>query len=903
MVQASANAASANTEPLAWHALEADEALEELRTGTGGLDEKEVAERLETYGENRQRPPQQRSRWARLISQFRNLLIFLLLGAAVVTALLGHWIDTAVIVAVVLVNAVIGYIQEGKAESAMAAIRGLLSPEAVVRRARRRQTIAAAGVVPGDILLLEPGAKVTADIRLVSAQGLAVDESALTGESVPVSKAVDPVAAECSLGDRYSMAFAGTLVTAGEGAGVVVATGEQTELGQVTEMLSSVEGVTTPLLRHLDRLGRQLAVIIVATGTLTALAGILLHGFSMVEMFMAAVGLAVAAIPEGLPAIVTITLALGVQRLAARNAIVRRLPAVETLGAVTVICSDKTGTLTRNEMTVRELLLADGVHAVDDPGGEHEPAADLAEQPVVKRLAAAVSLCSDATVHRKASEEVAISGDPMEAALLNFAEHMGVDVQALRESAPRDDGIPFDAAHRYMASLNTLEDGQRLLVKGAPEAIVPRCTAMWTEAGSAPLDAQAWHHKAEAMAGRGLRLLAVAERVIDGTAPDLHAGGGPEGLVLLGLVAIIDPPREEAITAVAACQGAGIRIKMITGDHARTAAAIGDQLGLGKLERGLTGSDLDALDDEAFARAARETAVFARVSPEHKLRLVKALQASGEVVAMTGDGVNDAPALKRADVGVAMGRGGTDAARESAEMVLADDNFATIEAAVREGRVIYDNIVKSILFILPTNAAQALLLVVAVLAGFMLPITPVQILWVNMITAVTLALALAFEPPEDNVMARAPRSTKASLIPAGLGSRLLLVAAAMVAGTLGLFLFELEAGRPLAEARTLAVNTLVLFEVWFLLSARRLRAGSLNRSGLFENPYVLLAGAFIIVAQLLFTYAAPMQLLFDTRALGADAWLLALLVSLPVIVLAEGHKAWQRRSGGQQRPH
>ena len=881
------NAQSARATP--WHALEWEEALEHLRTGRGGLDEQQAVERLQRYGPNQQRPATKRSLLARLLSQFRNLLIYLLLVAALVTAILGHWIDTAVIVAVVMVNAVIGFLQEGKAERAMEAIRGLLSPNATVRRENRRQTIAAEELVPGDILVLEAGDKVTADVRLVDVRGLAVDESALTGESVPVSKQLDPVPESSSLGDRRSMAFTGTLVTRGEGLGVVVATAEDTELGQVTEMLSSVEMVTTPLLRRLDQLGRRLAGVIIGAAVMTAVAGIALHDFSWVEMFMAAVGLAVAAIPEGLPAIVTITLALGVQRLAARNAIVRRLPAVETLGAVTVICSDKTGTLTRNEMTVRELLLSDGVHRLDD--GVTQRAGLLS----YRRLAEAVALCSDAAVYRNADGSVQVSGDPMEVALVNFAADQGIDVEALRADQPRIDGIPFDSAHRYMASVNRDAHGHLLLVKGAPEAVVPKCAYARVADGVEAIDEQAWHAQAEAMAARGLRLLAVAERRLDTDPSAIHAGEGLSELILLGLVAIIDPPRDEAIAAIRVCQQAGITVKMITGDHAVTAAAIGRQLGLGEGQRGITGSDLDAMSESEFAQAAAEHAVFARVSPEHKLRLVKALQAGQAVVAMTGDGVNDAPALKRADVGVAMGKGGTDAAREASEVVLADDNFATIEAAVHEGRVIYDNIVKSILFILPTNAAQALLLISAVAAGLMLPVTPAQILWVNMITAVTLALALAFEPPEDAVMQRPPRATNASLIPLGLGLRVLLIAGVMLVGTLGLFLRELSLGREIAEARTLAVNTLVLFEVWFLFSARRLHASSLNLSGLLGNRYVLLAAGSIVIAQLLFTYWPPMHLLFDTRPLGLVEWGMMLAVSLPIILVAEGHKYWQRR--------
>ena len=890
--------------PRAWHALETDEVLEVLDTTLEGLTEAEAQARLQTYGENRQRPPEKRSRLMRFLAQFRNLLIYILLGAAVVTALLGHWIDTGAIVAVVLINALIGYIQEGKAENAMDAIRGLLAPQAVVRRGRRRRTIEAAGLVPGDILILEPGNKITADVRILSARGLEVDESPLTGESVPVEKAPASVPAGANLADQHSMAFAGTLVTRGEGVGVVAATGLVTQLGQVTEMLAEVEQVTTPLLRHLNQLSRKLAVLIVAGSILTALAGILLHGFSVLEMFMAAVGLAVAAIPQGLPAIVTITLAFGVQRLAARNAIVRRLPAVETLGAVTVICSDKTGTLTLNQMTVQEVLLADGPYRVD--GHDADPADSSAAKqapPAESRpLAQAAALCCDASVYEQADGSKGISGDPMEAAILHFAASMGIDVEALRDAAPRETGIPFDSARRYMATVNSVEDDRKLVVKGAPEVVVPLCSSARTRTGDASLDEAAWHTSAEAMARRGLRLLAIAERSLGDDPVDLETSEGLSGLVLLGLVAIIDPPRDEAISAVAACQRAGIRIKMITGDHAVTAAAIGRQIGLGEADRGVTGSDLDAMDAEAFSRVASDSAVFARVSPRHKLDLVSALQAKGEVVAMTGDGVNDAPALKRADVGVAMGQSGTDAARESSAVVLADDNFATLEAAVRQGRVIYDNIVKSILFILPTNAAEALLLVFAVLGGLQLPITPAQILWVNMITAVTLALALTLEPPERHVMRRSPRPTNAPLIPKTQRARIVLVAAVMVGGTLGVFLMERAGGRDLAEARTLALHTLVLFEMWFLLSARRLHASSLNWSGLLANPYVLLAGAATILAQLVLIYTPMMQFLFDTRPLGWRDWLLALGVSLPVIAVAEGHKAWGANGSASMHP-
>ncbi|PWG61396.1 cation-translocating P-type ATPase [Spiribacter halobius] len=887
---------SAQIEVQSWHAQTAEDVLHALETHRDGLSAAEVERRLERYGENRGRPPQRRSRLRRLAAQFHNLLIYLLIAAAAVTAGLGHWIDTGVILGVVLINAAIGYIQEGKAEHALEAIRSLLSPEAVVRRDGRRRTVAATTLVPGDIVYLQPGDKVAADLRLFAAKGLAVDESALTGESVPVDKGTEPVAADAALGDRTGMAFAGTLVTAGQGEGVVVATGEATELGRVTGMLARVEVVTTPLLRRLNRLGRQLAVVILGLAAATVLAGMALHGFDPVTLFLAAVGLAVAAIPEGLPAIVTITLALGVRRMAARNAIVRRLPAVETLGAVTVICSDKTGTLTRNEMTVRSVATASHDYRVSGEGYRREGAITGGEPQADRALAAlvrALVLCNDTAVDHGDPDAPRVSGDPMEAALLVLAHKAGVDPDALQRQCPRTDIVPFDSEHRYMATRNRLPEGEQVLVKGAPEVILAMCERAQRSDGDAPLDSDAWHARAEAMAAEGQRLLAVA--AAPARSHPLHRDH-LQGLTLLGIVGIIDPPRSEAIEAVRACQSAGIRVKMITGDHGVTAAAIGRALGLAGSDRAaVTGRELDAMDDAAFARVAREAAVFARVSPEHKLRLVQALQAAGEVAAMTGDGVNDAPALKRADVGVAMGGKGTDAAREAAEVVLADDNFATIEAAVREGRVIYDNIVKSVLFILPTNAGQALMLVLAVLAGMTLPITPVQILWVNMITAVTLALALAFEPPEPGVMARPPRPPRAPLVPSGLWSRLALVALAMVAAAFGLFLLERSQGRDLAEARTLAVNTLVLVELWYLFAARRLRAPTFTRDGLLGNPYVLGAAGLIVAAQLAFTYLPVMQLLFDTRPLGAGDWLRAVLASLPALLLVEAHKWWYRR--------
>ncbi len=884
-----------------WHALSADDCLRQLGSTAHGLGADEAARRFAEHGPNRLPPPARRSAFLRFLLQFHNLLIYVLLAAGVITALLGHWIDSSVIFGVVVINAVVGFIQEGKAEQAMDAIRQMLSLHAAVLRDGRLHEIPAEELVPGDVVQLAAGDKVPADLRLLRVRELQVEEAALTGESVPVEKNGTAVAADALLGDRTGMAYSGTLVTAGRGFGLVVATGGDTEIGRISALLAQVETLTTPLLRQIARFGQTLTAIILALAGFTFAWGVWVQDQSLADMFLAAVALAVAAIPEGLPAVITITLAIGVQRMAARNVIIRRLPAVETLGSVSIICSDKTGTLTRNEMTVGTVITHAGPTDVSGTGYaphglfsrdgvEIEPQDDAALEDTLR----AALLCNDAVLEDRDGEWHAY-GDPMEAALITAARKGGLEPDREKDELPRIDVVPFDAHHRFMATLHHDHAGHAFVyLKGAPERVLSMCAHQRAEGEDRPLDPHWWQGQAEALAARGRRVLALAFRVLPGDQHTLHFQDVDSGLTLLGLVGLIDPPREEAIRAVANCHSAGIGVKMITGDHAVTAAAIGRELGIGDGTPALTGHDIEALDDDALRGVVRDTEVFARASPEHKLRLVTALQAEGAVTAMTGDGVNDAPALKRADIGVAMGVKGTEAAKEAAEMVLTDDNFASIVAGVEEGRTVYDNIRKAILFILPTNGAEALVVVIAVLLGQVLPMTPVQILWVNMVTAVTLALALAFEPAEPGLMTRRPRHADEPLLSGFLLWRIALVSLLLVGMSYGIFLWVLDQGGTLEVARTAAVNALIGGEIVYLFNSRYLRASSFSIAGLFGNRYALLAAALVSVIQLLFTYAGFMQTLFRTAPLTLGTWIPIWAMAVGVFLLVEAEKAWRR---------
>jgi magnesium-transporting ATPase (P-type) len=893
-----------------WYSLSASEALTRLEVTREGLSDTEVEQRREKYGANLLPPPARTPGWKRFLLQFHNVLIYVLLAAGVITALLGHALDSGVIFGVVVINALIGHIQEGRAEQALDAIRDMLSPHATVTRAGKRHEIPAEDLVPGDIVHLASGDRVPADLRLIDIKSLRLMEAALTGESLAVDKQVEAVEAEAALGDRGSMAWSGTLVTYGQGAGVVVATGSETELGRISTLLATVEQLATPLLKQMARFGQWLAAAIIALSALVFGFGVWVRDYPASDMFLAAVGLAVAAIPEGLPAIMTITLAIGVTRMAHRHAIIRRLPAVETLGAVSVICSDKTGTLTRNEMTVQAVIAADASFEVSGSGYAPEGGfsqsgeqVDPESQPFLQELAHAALLCNDAQLHEN-DKGWELSGDPTEGALLTLALKAGLDQQQTREALPRTDVIPFESEHRFMATLNHDHNGRGFIyLKGAPERVLDLCTSQRGTDGDSPLDADFWHARMGEIAAQGMRLLALAVRRSDTETTLNFADIEDGGFTLLAVLGLADPPRDEAIRSVADCRTAGIRVKMITGDHATTAQAIGRQLGLGDHSRGaneevrvLTGAEIETMDDARLREVVAETDIFARASPEHKLRLVEALQSRGAVTAMTGDGVNDAPALRRADIGVAMGQKGTEAAKEAAEMVLADDNFASIAHAVEEGRTVYGNLKKAIVFILPTNAAQAGMVMIAIILGITLPITPVQILWVNMVTAVTLALALAFEHPEPEAMRQPPRNPREPLLTRFMLWRIVFVAVFLVAGSLGLFLWELERGMPLEVARTAAINALVMGEIFYLFNCRRLTAPVVGWSGFVGNPVVLITIGVLLVLQGLFTYLPLMQTLFSTAALDATRWVHILIFGIIVYSVVEIEKAVIRRN-------
>jgi calcium-translocating P-type ATPase len=867
------------------HAQAVDDVLEALSTSADGLSTAEAAARLQAHGPNQL--PEAPKRWAllRFLAHFHNVLIYVLIGAAVVTAALSQWIDTAVIVAVVVVNAVIGFVQEGRAETAMAAIRSMLAPHASVLRDGRRVDVEAADLVPGDLVLLEPGDKVPADLRLIEVRGLQVQEAILTGESMAVEKATGSVPMDAPLGDRSGLAFSGTLIAAGTGRGVVIATAAATEIGQVSDLLGKVEVLTTPLVEQMDRFARWLTVLILLLAAVLLLYGYFLRRVDFADQFMAVVGLAVAAIPEGLPAVMTITLSVGVQAMARRNAIVRRLPAIETIGAVSVICTDKTGTLTRNEMMVASAVVSAGSVTIDGTG--YAPKGAISPEHGAGTLDSAglvALLCNDADLSKK-DEIWQVAGDPMEGALLAFAAKTGADAKGWT----RKDEIPFDAANRFMAVLVEGPDQQRLiLVKGAPERVLAMCGDQSGPDGPEPLDAAFWNQEAERVAADGQRLLGLALC----KAPDgpLRAANLDGKLTLAALVGLIDPPRREAIEAVGDCHSAGIAVKMITGDHAGTAAAIGRQIGLRNPGSVLTGADIEKLGDADLAFAVMETNIFARTSPAHKLRLVMALQAKGLTVAMTGDGVNDAPALKRADVGIAMGVKGSEAAKEAADLVLADDNFASIAAAVREGRTVYDNIRKVISWTLPTNAGEAGTIIIALLLGMALPISPIQILWVNLITATTLGLALAFEPTEADTMRRPPRPRQAPLLTGALVWQVAFVSVLFVAAIFGVFAYALDKGHDLALAQTIAMNMVVVLEIFYLIFIRNVFGRSMRWATIRATNAVWICLAIVIPAQVVVTYVPLAQGTLGTASVPLADGLLIIGIGVVFFAIIEVEK-------------
>jgi magnesium-transporting ATPase (P-type) len=880
------------------HAMPAEAALAAVEADSNGLTEAEAARRLERFGPNRLPEPPRRSPALRFLAHFHNVLIYVLLASAAITAALGHLVDTGVILAVVIANAIIGFIQEGRAEQAMDAIRQMLAPKSAALRDGERRSVDSASLVPGDIVMLEAGDRVPSDLRLIEAAGLRIEEAILTGESVPVDKATRPVAADAPIGDRSSMAFSGTLVAAGAGRGVVVATGAATEIGRISGMLAKVETLSTPLVRQMDAFARWLTILILLLAAVLLVYGYFVGHLPFAEMFMAVVGLSVAAIPEGLPAVLTITLAVGVQAMARRNAIVRRLPAIETLGSVSVICSDKTGTLTRNEMMAATLASAGHTYFVAGDGYAPEGSlrladadVDPAEHALLVEFARAAALCNDSAL-RSHETGWTVEGDPMEGALKALAGKIMRQGPAPFGDWRRSDTIPFDAQHRYMAVLHHDHEGHACIhVKGAPERLLAMCSAQRAaDGGTEPLDPAYWHGRIDEIAAQGQRVLALAARSVPQAHVVLNTADLDEDLVLIGLVGLIDPPRPEAIAAVAECREAGIRVKMITGDHTGTAAAIARQIGLQNPDKVLSGADIEGIDDAELAAVAIDADIFARTSPEHKLRLVTALQSHGLTVAMTGDGVNDAPALKRADAGIAMGRKGSEAAKEASELVLADDNFASIVAAVREGRTVYDNIKKVISWTLPTNAGESMTIVVALFLGMALPITAVQILWVNLMTGITLGLALAFEPTEANTMRRPPRPRHESLLTGELIWHIILVSVLFLAAVFGMYAYAVDKGYGPELAQTIALNTLVVLEIFHLFFIRNIYGTSLTWQAVRGTRVVWACTVIVTLAQFAVTYLPPLQRVFGTHGVALFDGLLIVAVGVVFFAVIESEK-------------
>ncbi len=863
-----------------------------------GLGSDEAADRLARYGPNVLPAATGGGLLLRVLRQFHDPLIYVLIAAGAITLALGEYVDSAVIFGVVVINAILGFVQESKAEAALDSLRSMVHTQARVIRGGHEQSISSEDLVPGDLVVVEAGDKVPADVRLIRLVELRVDESALTGESVPVAKDEVVLPAATPVADRRNMVYAGSLVIAGTGVGITVATGGETELGEIHRLVGSAETLATPLTVKLTKFSKILTAAILVLAAVTFAVG-LIRGQDAVQTFTAAIALAVGAIPEGLPAAVTITLAIGVSRMAHRRAVIRRLPAVETLGSTTVICSDKTGTLTENQMTVRVVWTPAGEFEVTgsgyDPTGalldDGGTAARTTSNQAVRWCLIGGAICNDATLTHN-DGNWGIVGDPTEGAMLVAATKIGLDPADLAAGYPRTATIPFSSERQYMATLhhNTGTDEHFAVVKGAVEKVIELCARQLGADGShRPVDRAVVLRGAEELAGRGLRVLATAvHRDVDPAGFGEH--GVPEGMVLTGLQAMLDPPRAAAAAAITACHTAGIAVKMITGDHAATASAIAGKLGL-LTDRGagdvLSGTDLAALSAEDFPDAVEHARVFARVSPEQKLRLVEAMQDRGHVVAMTGDGVNDAPALRRANIGIAMGRSGTEVAKDAADMILIDDDFSTIEAAVEEGRGVFDNLTKFIVWTLPTNLGEGLVILVAILLGSALPILPTQILWINMTTAVALGLMLAFEPKEAGIMTRPPRAPDKPLLTGALVVRILLVSSLLVGGAWWLFEWEQSAGASLTEARTAALNLFVIAEMFYLFACRSLTHSAWH-IGLFSNKWLVFGVTVQIIGQLAITYLPAMNSLFQTAPIGVDVWLrivaIAALASLVVAV-------------------
>lgn len=863
-----------------------------------GLTSEEAAKRLEQYGENQVKARVGTPHWKRLLNQFTAPLVLVLIAASLVTGFLGEWVDATVIIIVVLVNALVGFLQESKAETALEALMQMVVADVIVRRDGKKLRVPSTTLVPGDIVILSGGDRVPADIRLLETKSLQIDEASLTGESVPANKRPDPLQADTVLGDRLNMAYAGSLVTAGSGIGVVWATGDRTETGRVAFLIAEAVDLTTPLTRKIARFSGLLLWVILALAAALFAYGVLVRGGSVIEMLMASVALAVGVIPEGLPAAITIVLAIGVSRMAKRRAIIRKLPAVETLGCTTVICSDKTGTLTQNKMTVR--FIHAGGETFEVSGSGYEPHGTIhqaqitiapATKPALHECLLAGMLCNDSAIIEKDGVWT-IAGDPTEGALLVAAEKAGLRHATIHADSPRVDMIPFESDHMFRATLHDHAQGRRIYKAGALERLLDRCTHMLDARGElVAINMEAIREVAGSLGSEGMRVIAFCRRDGSHVSGDFAHHHVSEGLTFLGLQGMIDPPREEAIAAVAKCQAAGIRVKMITGDHAVTAQAIAKQIGIVGADTvpAISGRELSEISDADLPEIADRTAVFARVAPEQKLRLVRALQSRGHILAMTGDGVNDGPALKQADIGIAMGITGTDVAKGAASMVLTDDNFATIATAVEEGRGVYDNLIKFLVWTLPVSVGFALILLTSVVFGLTLPTLPVHLLWVNLTTAILLGLMLVFEPPEADIMKRPPRDQKTPIFDFAMFMRTGLVSMIMLAGSYWVFFYEQNAGSTIAVCRTAVVNTVVAVASAYLINCRSLRR-SIFSIGWFSNPRLWIGIGLTGLLQLVFTYAPLMNRYLHTAPLDATVWLRILGVAVAALVVVEVEK-------------
>jgi len=866
-----------------WYTASAKEALESFGVDAEhGLDASSVEKQRTEFGSNTLTERKGKGPVIRFLLQVHQPLLYILMASAVITAFFQEWVDSGVIFGIVIINAIIGFVQESKALTAIAALKRSLISEAMVLRNGEMRRISSLELVPGDIVMLASGDKVPADIRLIRIRDLQIDESVLTGESVPVSKLAESCIEGTPLADRHNMAFASTLVTYGTGVGVVVGTGDHTEVGKISEMIASADALETPLTKKINGFSFWLLVAIMVFAVLTFAIG-MIRGNDWFDMFMAAVALAVGAIPEGLPAAVTIILAMGVSRMAKHHTIIRRLPAVETLGSTTIICTDKTGTLTKNEMTVTEVYANDTRYDVSGVGYAPEGAfahggkpVQLSNEEALLKCLSAALLCNDSEISKDSGIWVA-HGDPTEAAMITAAAKAELNKKKATSAYPRIDAIPFESQNQYMATLHKSPGGNIVYIKGSLEKILPRCSNTNSDRIT---------QIAEDMAARGLRVLAIAQKNHAGD--ELNTSDLEGGLEFLGLIAMIDPPRPEAIKAVGACLKAGVNVKMITGDHAITAQAIAKQLGIGvnehEMPHVMTSRDLEKLSGEEFLKAALDTDVFARTTPEHKLRLVEALQSEGHVIAMTGDGVNDAPALQRADIGVAMGRGGTEVAREASDMVITDDNFASIEEAVEEGRGVFDNLLKFIVWTVPANLGEGLVVIAAIVLGVSLPMTPVQILWINMTTAGCLGLMLAFEPMEAGIMLRKPRDPRKPILTPSIIVRIVITSVVLCVGSFVLYEWSIRDGAAQEQARTIAVNVFVIGELFFLLSCRSLTK-SIFKIGLFTNMWVWLGVAIAIGLQMAFTYAPFMNKLFHTAPFPAEEWIKIVIIGSLISVI------------------